>query len=64
VALPSLLREVDLETVTISADSPVAGKLIRELQLRTQTGASIVGIERNDAKIINPGLDEELQFGD
>jgi CPA2 family monovalent cation:H+ antiporter-2 len=63
-ALPSLLREADLETVTISADSPVAGKLIRELQLRTQTGASIVGIERNDAKIINPGPDEELQSGD
>ena len=54
VALPSLLREADLETVTIAPGSPAAGKLIRELQLRTQTGASIVGIERKGANII-PG---------
>jgi CPA2 family monovalent cation:H+ antiporter-2 len=63
-ALPSLLREADLETVKIGAESPVVGKLIRELQLRSQTGASIVGIERNAANIINPGPDEELQAGD
>jgi CPA2 family monovalent cation:H+ antiporter-2 len=59
-----LLREANLETVTIAADSPVAGKLIRELQLRTQTGASIVGIGRTGANIINPDPDEELQAGD
>lgn len=62
--LPSLLREADLQTVTINAGSPAAGKLIRELQLRSQTGASIVGIERNNSSIINPGPDEELQTGD
>ena len=62
-ALPSMLREADLETITIAADSAVAGKLIRELELRTRTGASIVGIERNGANIINPGPDEELQLG-
>jgi CPA2 family monovalent cation:H+ antiporter-2 len=63
-ALPSLLRQANLETVKIAANSPAAGKLIRELQLRTQTGASIVGIERNGESIINPGPDEELQAGD
>jgi CPA2 family monovalent cation:H+ antiporter-2 len=63
-ALPTLLREADLETVTIAADSPAAGRLIRELELRTQTGASIVGMERNGANVINPGPDEELQAGD
>jgi CPA2 family monovalent cation:H+ antiporter-2 len=62
--LPPLLREADLQAVTINAGSPVAGKLIRELQLRSQTGASIVGIERNNSSIINPGPDEELQTGD
>jgi CPA2 family monovalent cation:H+ antiporter-2 len=64
IALPSLLREADLETVTIAAGSHAAGKLIRELALRTLTGASIVGIERKDASLINPGPDEELQSGD
>ncbi|MBI5385554.1 MAG: cation:proton antiporter [Verrucomicrobia bacterium] len=63
-ALPSLLREADLESVTIAAGSSAAGKLIRELQLRTQTGASIVGIDRNGASLVNPGPDEELQAGD
>ena len=64
-ALQSLLREADLETMTIVQGSPAAGRLIRELELRTRTGASIVGIERNRGeRIINPGPDEELQPGD
>jgi len=63
-ALQSMLREADLETVTLAAGSPAAGKLIHELELRTRTGASIVGIERSGANIINPSADEELQSGD
>ncbi len=63
-ALPSLLREADLETVALAADSPAVGRLIRELELRTLTGASIVGIERADGNLINPGADEELRGGD
>ncbi len=63
-ALPSLLREADLESVTIAPGATAARKLIRELELRTRTGASIVGIERNGANIINPSPDEELQPGD
>jgi CPA2 family monovalent cation:H+ antiporter-2 len=63
--LPGLLREADLESLTISADAPAAGKLIRELELRTRTGASIVGIEQNGGqRIINPGPDEELRAND
>jgi CPA2 family monovalent cation:H+ antiporter-2 len=63
-AMPSLLREANLEGVTIRTESVAAGKRIRELQLRTETGASIIGIERNGASLINPGPDEELQAGD
>jgi CPA2 family monovalent cation:H+ antiporter-2 len=62
--LPSLLREAHLEAGEISKSSPAAGKLIHELKLRTETGASIVGIERNGQNIINPGPDEELIPGD
>jgi CPA2 family monovalent cation:H+ antiporter-2 len=64
LALPSMLREANLETIALMPDSPAVGKLIRELQLRTQTGASIVGIERAGGNLINPGPDEELQPGD
>jgi monovalent cation:H+ antiporter-2, CPA2 family len=63
-ALPSLLHEADLETVALPAHSHVSGRLIRELELRTRTGASIVGIERKGANIINPGPDEEILAGD
>ena len=63
-ALPPILREANLETIVITANSLAVGKLIHELQLRTQTGASIVGIERTTGSITNPGPDEELQIGD
>nr|WP_075088222.1 TrkA C-terminal domain-containing protein [Verrucomicrobium spinosum] len=65
-ALPALLREAQLVMVQVSDDSPVAGKLIAEIQLRTLTGASIVGIERmaEGANVINPGVSEELKAGD
>ena len=63
-ALPPMLREANLETMSIGANSPAVGKFIRELALRTRTGASIVGIQRNGERIINPGPDEELHPGD
>jgi CPA2 family monovalent cation:H+ antiporter-2 len=62
--LPSILRDAHLNTVLVAAHSPAAGKLIRELALRSQTGASIVGFERQGTNVINPGPDEELHAGD
>ncbi len=62
--LPGPLRDADLETVTVSQGSPMIGKLLRELPLRTQTGASVVGIERSGISIVNPGPDEEIREGD
>jgi CPA2 family monovalent cation:H+ antiporter-2 len=62
--LPSVLRSAELETIQIAPDSPAAGKLIRELELRTRSGASAVAIERDGADVINPGPDEEIQSGD
>ena len=34
------------------------------MQLRTLTGASVVGIDREGASLVNPGADEELREGD
>ena len=62
--LPPMLRDAILETIAVAPASAAAGKLIRELALRTQTGASIVGIERDGSAVINPGPDEELLVGD
>jgi monovalent cation:H+ antiporter-2, CPA2 family len=63
-ALPRMLREADLETLSITAQSTATGKLIRELELRTRTGATIVAIERKGVNLLNPSADEELQAGD
>jgi monovalent cation:H+ antiporter-2, CPA2 family len=63
-AIPALRRDADLGTVTLSDQSNAARKLIRELALRTRSGAGVVGIERAGVPIINPGPDEELLPGD
>src|SRR6266550_1147870 len=63
-ALPSLLSAASLRSIMISPGSPVAGKLIGELRLRSETGASVVGIERDGSSVLNPGPDEELRPGD
>lgn len=64
VSSRSLWDEADVEVVELAAGTVVVGKLIREIELRSRTGASIVGIERDGLKVINPGPDEELQAGD
>ncbi len=62
--LTRLLKDAELETVTLANSAPVLGRLIREIGLRTRTGASIVGIERNGESIVNPEPDEEFKAGD
>jgi CPA2 family monovalent cation:H+ antiporter-2 len=63
-ALPGILREAHLRTVRIPEKGGSAGKMIGELALRTRTGASIVGIQRDKESLVNPGADEELRVGD
>lgn len=53
-----------LETFSIRNDTPCAGRLIGETALRSQTGASIVGIGRDGRRIFTPGPEEEILPGD
>jgi CPA2 family monovalent cation:H+ antiporter-2 len=63
--IPPMMRDAKLKTVVLEENSPVVGKLIGEIKLRTKCGASVVGIERpNEENVINPGSDEELKTGD
>jgi CPA2 family monovalent cation:H+ antiporter-2 len=62
--LGTILRNAQLEMVTVARQSPAAGRLIRELELRSKTGASIVAIERDGDNLINPDANEELRPGD
>ena len=66
-ALPAMIGELldrDLEAVDIKAQSPAAGKTVQELRVRTQTGASVVSIERGREIILNPDADVKLIPGD
>jgi CPA2 family monovalent cation:H+ antiporter-2 len=63
-SIPAILRDAELRTVRVPETGGAAGKLIGELALRSRTGASIVGIQRNGASLVNPGPDEELRAGD
>jgi CPA2 family monovalent cation:H+ antiporter-2 len=60
----SLPRHIRLETITIHRSNLSAGKMISELQIRTATGASVVGIQRGTENLINPSAHEELRAGD
>ena len=62
--IPTLLKTAMLETVAIVPGSRATGKLIRELELRSQTGASVVAIDRAGLNLINPGPDDDIQAGD
>jgi CPA2 family monovalent cation:H+ antiporter-2 len=65
--LPGLdggLGAAELRAVPLPPGGPAAGRLIRELALRTHTGATVVAIDRPDAPLVNPGPDEELRPGD
>jgi monovalent cation:H+ antiporter-2, CPA2 family len=63
-AQPGLPAKAELKTVPIEANSSAARKLISELKLRSHTGANLIGIERNQDTIVNPGPDEEILPGD
>jgi CPA2 family monovalent cation:H+ antiporter-2 len=62
--LTTLLQDASMLMVPIVPGAPAAGRLIRELQLRTSTGASVVGIERKGVNIVNPGPDDDIAVGD
>lgn len=63
-SVPGLLREAHMESVSIPATILSAPRTIGDLQLRSITGASIVGIERAGQSLINPEPDQVLQVGD
>ncbi len=58
------LLDRDVVAVTVPLNSPVIGKSIPELQLRTATGATVVSIERGADILLNPDISYPLHVGD
>ena len=48
----------------VPAGSPAVGRSIGELRLRSETGATVVGIRRDGRLVTNPGPDERFAAGD
>jgi monovalent cation:H+ antiporter-2, CPA2 family len=52
-----------LQTHTLP-DGPHSGKTLAQLPIARETGVRVVGIQRGDTQIINPGGDQALHTGD
>ncbi|MGB7070907.1 MAG: cation:proton antiporter [Pyrinomonadaceae bacterium] len=52
------------KTVKIVADSPVIGRSLGELNLRAESGASIIAVIHNSQTKVNPGAGYKLKEGD
>ncbi len=60
----SLFEEVRMESLTVPAGSGAAGRSLGEIAPARKHGVQIAGIQRNAARILNPGAGEVLQPGD
>lgn len=56
--------DMNVKSLSIPDTSKFIGLSIRNIELRTKTGATLVGIQRNDKRIVNPGPDEIIITGD
>lgn len=58
------LARLPVDTLILRPGAPADGKTLRELDLRNQTGASLVAIRRGEELISNPSPDTRLEAGD
>jgi TrkA domain protein len=53
-----------IEWVDVPQDSDLAGKTLGETDLRQETGANVILVQRGDVTITNPGGETEIRAGD
>lgn len=58
------LGEAIIEWVEVGERSPVAGKTLGEADLRSQTGASVIAIQRGEETLPNPEPSQQLRSDD
>lgn len=61
---PVLLDEAVMLPIQLPPGLAAVGKAIRDLDIRKVSGASIIAIERNGTRIVNPAADEILAADD
>lgn len=64
-SLETVLGEGTLiDWVNVAENSPLVGQTLEGAQLRRETGASVLAVQRDDETITNPGGDTTLEAGD
>lgn len=62
--LQSACNLIDLNWVTLRQGSPAIGRTIRELQIRSETGVTVVAVMRDVSLQMNPGPEYRFQQDD
>lgn len=62
--LTTLCQLPEVTRITVPPGSPVANRTLRELDLRQRTGATVLGVLRDDALSLNPPPDWEILASD
>lgn len=58
------LGDAIIEWYELDEDSPIAGRTLAETDIRAETGASIIAIQRDEETIPNPEPEWSLEAGD
>jgi TrkA domain protein len=63
-ALSVPLGDAIIEWVEVTPDSPVAELTLGESRIRTETGTSVIAIQRGEETVTNPSPETDLRPGD
>ncbi len=58
------LGDIEIEWVTLPETSPMVGKTLGDVPLRSKTGASIIAIMRGEEAMPNPDINTVFEAGD
>jgi len=59
-----VISEIDTETYLVRDRSPASGRSIKELRIRSTTGATVIAVKRGNEMIPSPGLEFAFMHGD
>ena len=62
--LNAALQSATTENIKLNENSPVIGKTLGDLNLRNQTGATLIAVVRGEETKIGPGANYKLESGD
>jgi K+/H+ antiporter YhaU regulatory subunit KhtT len=62
--IASLFAGATVDNIQLQPGSPAEGRTLRDLDIRKQSGATVIAIVRSGEAVTNPGPDFALQLDD